>query len=63
MLKWKKLAAGEYESEDKRFYILKSYDRVYGDHWILRDRNIDDPYKQIYHENSLRDCKVKAEFL
>ena len=63
MIKWKRLASGEYESQDKRFYILQSYDRIYGNHWVLRDKNIADYYKQQYHENTLKDCKIKAETL
>lgn len=63
MIKWKRLDAGEYESEDKRFYILQGYDRIYGNHWVLHDNNIPDYYKQQYHENSLRECKAKAEVL
>ena len=38
MIRWNRLDAGEYESEDKRFYILQSYDRIYGNHWLLQDR-------------------------
>ena len=57
------MASGEYESQDKRFYILQSYDRIYGNHWVLRDKNIADYYKQQYHENTLKDCKIKAETL
>ena len=30
MITWEKLDAGEYESEDGRFYIIKTYDRIYG---------------------------------
>ena len=63
MIKWKRLEAGEYESEDKRFYILIAYDNIYGNHWMLYDRNIADYYKQQFHENSLKDCKSKAEAL
>ena len=45
MIKWKRLDAGEYESADERFHIIKGYDRIYGDHWILYDRNEPDEYK------------------
>ena len=63
MINWVKLDAGEYESEDKRFYILRSYDRIYGNHWLLRDRSEEDYYKGLYHENALYQCKVRAESL
>ena len=63
MIKWKRIEAGEYESENKRFYITKTYDRVYGDHWVLRDKSIKDCYKQQYHENTLLECKMQAENL
>ena len=63
MIKWNKLDAGEYESEDKRFYILQSYDRIYGNHWLLQDRKEPDYYRGQYHENTLRECKIKAEVL
>ena len=61
MIKWKRLDAGEYESEDGRFYILQSWDRIYGNHWKLRDSNEPDYYKGLYDEATLRDCKAKAE--
>lgn len=44
---WRRLDAGEYETEDKRFYILKKWDRLYGNHWELTDYSIDDYYKRI----------------
>lgn len=61
MIKWKKIEAGEYESEDGRFHILKTWDRIYGNHWQLHDSNESDYYKGLYHENTLLDCKLKAE--
>lgn len=61
MIKWKKLDAGEYESEDHRFYVLKTWDRLYGNHWRLHDRNSEDYYKGFYHENTLYECKLTAE--
>lgn len=63
MIKWNKLDAGEYQSEDERFKIMKSWDRIYGNHWILHDYNEEDYYKGDYHEQTLRDCKAKAEVL
>ena len=61
MIKWKRIEAGQYESEDARFLILKTWDRVYGDHWELHDKNEDDFYKGLYHEQTLINCKLKAE--
>lgn len=63
MIKWKRLEAGEYESADQRFYICKTWDRVYGNHWQLRDKSETDYYKGLYHESSLMACKLKAEAL
>lgn len=61
MIEWVKLDAGEYQSKDERFYILKTYDRIYGNHWELRDRNVPDYYKSLHHEYTLKDCKLYAE--
>ena len=61
MIKWKRIEAGEYKSEDGRFHIIKTWNRIYGDHWRLLDRNADDYYKGLYHENTLFECKLKAE--
>ena len=63
MPEWKKLDAGEYESTDGRFYILKTYDRIFGNHWCLFDHSIKDYYRSQYHEASLKDSKAKAEAL
>ena len=54
MINWKKLGAGEYQSEDKRFKMMKSWDRIYGNHWILHDYNEENYYKGDYHEQTLR---------
>ena len=61
MLKWVKKEAGEYESFMGRFHVLKTWDRIYGDHWQLRDRNEEDYYKGLYHQNTLMECKLMAE--
>ena len=61
MIEWKKLDAGEYVSNDERFHAWKGYDRVYGNHWILRDKNEPDYHKGLYHEETLWRCKAKAE--
>ena len=61
MIKWIKIEAGEYESEGGRFHIVKTWDRVYGNHWQLSDKNESDYYKGLYHEASLFECKLKAE--
>lgn len=61
MIKWKRIEAGEYTSEDGRFHILKTWDRIYGNHWRLRDVYAQDYYNGLYYEYSLMDCKLKAE--
>lgn len=63
MIKWKRIEAGEYKSEDGRFRIIKTWDRIYGDQWLLFERNADDHYKGLYYENTLLDCKLRAEQL
>ncbi len=63
MIRWKRLEAGEYESEDGRFYVIRSYDRIYGEHWILRDKKEENYFKGQYHETTLRDCKAVAEVI
>jgi hypothetical protein len=63
MIKWKRIEPGEYESTDKRFSITQTYDRIYGDHWVLQDSQNPDRYKGRYDEKTLRDCKAKAENL
>lgn len=61
MIQWKRIEAGEYMSADERFYIIKTWDRIYGNHWELHDKSIPDYYKGLYHEKTLLDCKLKAE--
>ena len=61
MIKWKKIDAGEYESEDGRFYILKTWNRLYGNHWTIRDRFEEDYYKGLYNEETFHQCKVRDE--
>lgn len=68
MLKWTKLDAGEYQDTTERFSATKTWDRIYGDHWVLIDAkeyydgdNIS--YKGKYDERTLLDCKLKAEAL
>lgn len=63
MIKWKRIEAGEYYSEDGRFHIIKTWDRIYGNHWQLHDKNNPDYYKGLYYERTLLDCKLKAEAL
>lgn len=60
-IKWTKLNFGEYKSKDGRFYIIRTYDVVYGNHWFLQDNNESGDYKGEYHLNSLRTCKNMAE--
>lgn len=61
MLNWKRIEAGEYKESSGRFEIYSSYDRIYGDHWVLLDRNDPDYYKGKYDESTLREAKAKAE--
>jgi len=63
MIKWKKLDAGEYESEDGRFYVLKTWNRLYGNHWTIRDRFEVDYYKGLYNEETFLQCKLRAEYI
>ena len=63
MIKWTKIEAGYYKSEDERFEIMQTYDRIYGNHWVLHDNNEPNYYKGQYDEQTLRDCKAKAEVL
>ena len=60
-LEWKKLDAGEYESRDGRFYILKTWDRLNGDHWQLTDNTVEDYYKSHTACDSLKHAKHVAE--
>ena len=60
-LEWKKLDAGEYESKDGRFYILKTWDRLYGNHWQLTDNTVKDYYKSHTACDSLKHAKHVAE--
>lgn len=53
---WKRIEAGEYETTDGRFHAFKTWNRIYGHHWVLVDRTIDDHYKSMYHENTLKEC-------
>ena len=63
MIAWKRLEAGHYKSEDERFEIMQTYDRIYGDHWVLYDNHEPNRYKGKYDEGTLRECKAKAEVL
>ena len=60
---WHKVEAGDYCSDDGRFEAYKTYDRLYGNHWILRDKMEPDYYRSLYHEFSLKECKEVAETL
>ena len=57
-MRWIKVDAGEYKSEDGRFTARMTYDRVYGDHWKLTDRT---DTRNEYHESTLKECKRIAE--
>lgn len=61
-LEWRRIEAGEYESEDGRFSILSVYDRLYGDHWQLTDnmRQNKSGRPMEYACNSLKHAKHTA---
>ena len=59
---WKKLDAGEYESEDKRWYIFRTWDRIHGKHWSLQDNNEPDWYKCHTACESLTEAKRIARY-
>lgn len=54
MIEWKRIKAGEYESEDKRFYIVKNIVKLYNA-WELLDGDV------VYYSPTLSGCKRKAE--
>lgn len=69
MIEWEKIEAGEYKSRDGRFKILKTWDRIYGNHWCLMDTSAGPvgmsgirtgKYTE-YSERTLLECKLKAE--
>ena len=55
-MKWDMIEAGEYWSEDERFHILKTWDRINGNHWQLTDYKTN---KSIAGD-SLKHCKQIA---
>ena len=61
MIEWVRNEAGVYEDVNGRFTVMKTYDRVYGNHWQLHDRNESNYYKGLYDEASFRDCKLREE--
>lgn len=61
MITWIREDAGVYKSDNCRFDIMKIYDRIYGTHWQLHDNKEPEYYKGTYDEQSLRECKAKAE--
>lgn len=58
-MKWNMIEAGEYWSEDERFHILKTWDRIHGNHWQLTDYNT----KKNIACDSLKQCKQVAEMI
>lgn len=54
-MKWTKLAAGEYESDNARFFITKDKDC-----WKLHDCKRPEMV-HTYPEKSMADCKTRAE--
>lgn len=57
-MRWIKIDAGEYRSEDGRFTARMTYDRIYGDHWKLTDKT---DIRNEYHESTLKECKRIVE--
>lgn len=55
-MEWKMIEAGDWETTDGRFNAYTAYDRIYGNHWILVDRTVDNYYKSRYHEKTLKEC-------
>lgn len=61
-MKWKKVEAGRYKSEDGRFSARSKWDRCYGNHWVLYDKNDPTYEKQgIFIGSTLAKCKDYAE--
>lgn len=72
-MKWTKRTAGIYISEDEMFEIRSSWDRSYGNHWVLVDKKErteleNNPEtsliafeKSRHHFNSFKECKGAAE--
>lgn len=61
-MKWKKIEAGKYESEDGRFTAKSEWDRESGNHWVLYDKNAPAYEKQgILRGDTLKECKDYAE--
>jgi len=58
-MKWIKVEAGEYYSEDERFHIIHTWDRVNNLHWNLWDKVINRDYTC----DSLKHCKYIAELM
>lgn len=63
MIEWRMLEAGEYESADGRFDVIKAYDRLYGSHWQLTDHKKKDNCggDLQHHCDSLKHAKHTAE--
>ena len=60
-LEWKRVEAGEYQSVDGRFHITRTWDRLYGNHWVLQDSNVEDWYKAKTACDSLKHAEHVAE--
>lgn len=58
-MKWNMIEAGEYWSEDERFRILKTWDRIHGNNWQLTDYNT----KENIACDSLKHCKQVTEMI
>lgn len=62
-IKWKRIAAGEYVSIDRRFRIKKMKDRLFGEYWGLQDLQLSTfktEYMGIWKARTLALAKNKA---
>lgn len=58
-MKWIKVEAGEYRSDNERFSILKSWNRINGGSWELTDFKT----KRVLNYDTLKQCQSMAEDL
>lgn len=78
-MKWKKIEAGCYTSDDEKFDIYKTWSRSHGNHWEVRNNHRideiranstlngfekrDEIRKAQYHVSTLAEAKELAERL
>ena len=64
MIKWVRAEAGEYTSTDGRFQVRKTWNRLYGNHWALYDKEYKKdqrPRGPAYNAKTLKACQHMAE--